>query len=76
MQLWHTDGTNIGTGRASSFAQTGCMTWSIGQSVAELKPGAFLLALDDEGSDPPGTGCELWLYDALPQKMFLPAINR
>jgi ELWxxDGT repeat protein len=76
MQLWRTDGTDAGTIQESHYPQSRCMTWLEDSSIIAFTPGTFILALNDTQSNPPGSGCGLWLYDAFPQKTFLPSIYR
>ncbi len=75
-QIWQTDGTNEQTYPVSSLAQTRCTTrLSANNSLAQLNR-KFILTLDDTKSNPPGIGCELWIYDIFPVKINLPFVRR
>ena len=76
VQIWRTDGTDSGTQRISGYAQKRCGTFPPERPIAAFTPGKFLLGLSDELTNPPGAGCELWLYDAFPQKVYLPAVRK
>lgn len=75
-QIWRMDVHNATAKPVSYLPQTQCAAPNALPAVPLFFSEAFLLPLDDAKSNPPGSGCELWAYEILTTKLFLPSVGR